>query len=259
MFRGLLDTYIAAQFVRILSTPWKDMPAFKLGIIDERGNILRPRKSLTTNDEKAAYTMFHRLVWNIKRLIEGIPGGSTRIGSLAAALYLLKESTGNKMVDPSILVERTLDFIEEQGLDIRGIGLSETIVDDVLPAGTYYTAEHDLFNLVSEDISPVDTIFGVPVYSHDGYVFTREDTMTSGIDMTDKPLTFAGTQVYTVSPEVFHKCRLGKRKFDRYDKYVGNDETGEKIRSFGRTNPKHGIILKDAQTASMLFLRRPAT
>ena len=47
------------------------------------------------NDRKSAYTVFHRLVFNIKRLINKIPGiGKSRIASYAAALLLIKEHTG---------------------------------------------------------------------------------------------------------------------------------------------------------------------
>ena len=42
---------------------------------------------------------------------------------------------------------------------------------------------------------------------------------------------------------------------DRYEKYVGNDDTGELIRQYGRNNPKAPIILKNSQTGAMLYLR----
>ena len=54
-----------------------------MGIIDETGKKLRKAKG---EEEKNIYTPFHRLVYNIKRLI---PGG--KIGSYASALYLIKE------------------------------------------------------------------------------------------------------------------------------------------------------------------------
>jgi len=89
----VVDAFVAYQFIKILSTPWTQTEAFKLGIIDENGKILKKSRKLNTREEKAAYTIIHRLVWNIKRLLDKLPGGQTRIGSFATALWMLREHT----------------------------------------------------------------------------------------------------------------------------------------------------------------------
>ena len=61
--------------------------------------------------------------------------------------------------------------------------------------------------------------------------------------------------MFDVNPTHFELCRMGKRKYLRYEKYVGNDDTGESIRQYGRNNPKAPIILKNSQTGAMLYLR----
>ena len=72
---------------------WKieveNFPAFV--IIDDKGNILKKRKDLKTSAEKNAYTIFHTLCWNIKKLLDKLPPTKTRLGSFATALWLLKE------------------------------------------------------------------------------------------------------------------------------------------------------------------------
>ncbi len=87
------DTYMAYQFLKRLTTPFDKTKAFELGLIDEKGKKL---KKAQTNEEKDAYTYFDRLVFNIKRLMEKVPGGSSRFVSYAAALYLIKESVDPK-------------------------------------------------------------------------------------------------------------------------------------------------------------------
>jgi hypothetical protein len=67
---------------------------------------------------------------------------------------------------------------------------------------------------------------------------------------------FAGHAVFEVDSDTMHKGRLGKHPRHRYAKYVGEDETGQKIREYGRANPKKSIILKDGKTGAMVFLRR---
>lgn len=66
---------------------------------------------------------------------------------------------------------------------------------------------------------------------------------------------FAGKHVFEVSPDYFHACRMGKQKHHRYSRYVGEDDTGEAIREFGRTNPGVPIILQCSRTGMMLYLK----
>ena len=87
------DTVYTFRFLKLLVTAWEDTPAFELGIIDKDGFPLRKVRDLTS-EERGTYTMFHRLVFKIKRLMNKIPGGKSKIASYAAALYLIKEETG---------------------------------------------------------------------------------------------------------------------------------------------------------------------
>ena len=64
-----IDLFVAYRFLRILTTPWKDQDAFKLGIIDDNGKLLRKANTLTTDEEKKSFTLLHRLVFNLKRIL----------------------------------------------------------------------------------------------------------------------------------------------------------------------------------------------
>ena len=87
------DLFYAFRFLRLLTQKWDTTPAFKLGLIDKDGKRLKDKK-IESPGEKSAYTVFHRLVFNIKRLIQKIPGiGKTTIAKYAAALYLIREHT----------------------------------------------------------------------------------------------------------------------------------------------------------------------
>ena len=66
---------------------------------------------------------------------------------------------------------------------------------------------------------------------------------------------FAGSEVFTVDPNVFMKARFGKKKYAKYENYVGNDEIGQEIRAYGRANPGKAIIIKDSLTGAMLYLK----
>lgn len=86
-----VDAIIAYRILRKLATPFSETNAFKLGIIDEKGKILRKFNELTTPEEKDSYTLLDRLVWRIKRIIERVPYASPQLASFAAALALIKE------------------------------------------------------------------------------------------------------------------------------------------------------------------------
>ena len=88
---GALNVFFIYKFLRILTQPFDETDAFKLGIIDEKGKILKKHKKLKTTEEKDSYTLMHRLVWKLKRLMEKIPFGKSRLASYAAALWLIKE------------------------------------------------------------------------------------------------------------------------------------------------------------------------
>ena len=83
---------MAYRFLRILTTPWEDQDAFKLGIIDKDGKTSAKEKThLKTTEEKQSFTLLHRLVFNLKRILHKIPGVRTKIGTYATALFLLKQ------------------------------------------------------------------------------------------------------------------------------------------------------------------------
>jgi len=85
------DFFYAIRFLRLLTTKWENTNAFKLGIVDKNGKKL---KKPQTSEEKGAYNTFHKLVYNIKRLINKIPLGKSTLASYAAALFLIKEHAG---------------------------------------------------------------------------------------------------------------------------------------------------------------------
>ena len=108
-----VDYYLVYRFIKALVKPFTSTKAYKLGIIDAEGNILKKRKQLTTSAEKKAYGYFERMVWNLKKLIMKVPVLGKSIGSFAAASYLFfKEDYSEKEI--SVLRERTfLKFIWE--------------------------------------------------------------------------------------------------------------------------------------------------
>lgn len=107
----VVDLYLVYSFIRRLVTPFDKWEAYKLGIIDEKGNILKKRKDFTRGAERLAFGLFDILILKLKKLMAKVPGGSTRLASYAAALWLIKE--WNHFTDETLLTES----VTEEDLD----------------------------------------------------------------------------------------------------------------------------------------------
>jgi len=112
----VVDLFLVYQFIRRLATPFEKWPAYELGIIDKDGNILKKRKNLLTIKERNAFGIFDVMILNLKKLLAKVPGGSSRIASYAAALYLIRE--WNHFSDSSMLTEDLSDNHIEESIDL---------------------------------------------------------------------------------------------------------------------------------------------
>ncbi len=161
------DFIYTFRFLKLLVTPFEKTPAYALGIIDKEGN--RVKDVEITDSMKSSYTAFHRLVFNIKKIMAKLPGGSTTIASYAAALYLLKEKYG---VDPNKALKEspitTLDIQENA---------SNWYKDEngYLFPGTYKVLNNKVINETCDEFvrkgdqvritgKPVGIIFGIDIY-----------------------------------------------------------------------------------------------
>ena len=111
-----IDLFVTYRFLKLLTTPFKKTEAFKLGIIDEKGHrIMKPKSSkpeveLSTTQQKNSYTILHKLVFNIKKLFNKVPGLRTKVGTYADALFLLKDTFKEHVEDPRVFETEFIKF-----------------------------------------------------------------------------------------------------------------------------------------------------
>ena len=199
-----IDLFVTYRFLKLLTTPFKKTDAFKLGIIDEKGHrILKPKSSkpaveLTTTEQKNAYTILHKLVFNIKKLFEKVPGLRTKVGTYAAALFLLKDTFKESVDDPDIFEKEFMKYLRENNIEFDN-EISEEVIGfgEVLPKGNYVLV-NDILNKEDEDLSaakgdkviaykdeaPVDTILGVEIFPV-VHVKSQEEIYVSLEDIED--------------------------------------------------------------------------
>lgn len=119
----ILDLAMLSEFLKRLVTPFNKTDAYKFGIIDKDGNILRKRNELKTFKELNAYTQYDTLIFNLKKLLSKIPAGKTLLGSMAAAAMLLKEENNQIFLerqefDEQFLIQEFFNLYEETTADL---------------------------------------------------------------------------------------------------------------------------------------------
>ena len=374
------DLYFVFRFLRLLTMKYERTDAYKYGIIDKKGKPLKKSSELETVDEKASYTMLHRLVFKVRRLIETVPVlRKSILLNYAAALFLLKEQDNKRIWTDENYMERELNKFLESDWEEEADQLKEafkgqygkTQADEFLTEGDpcywgdtkslkkykkmtpgesvneremtdaekkkreeivlslkkkkkdfqdrygddwenvmYATATKMAMgenmkkftefqeaergpcwvgyvqqgmkkkggklvpNCVPEQVGvrKVDFVDGVtedspppvnaaPTAPDSGNVQYQAPIL--GKKKKKKKIdeakiitsTFAGKQVFVVDSDMYHQCRLGKQKYHRYEKYVGNKRIGKAIREYGLKHPKRPIILQNGENGPMLYLR----
>ena len=373
------DLYFVFRFLRLLTMKYERTDAYKYGIIDKKGKPLKKSSELETVDEKASYTMLHRLVFKVRRLIEKVPVlGKSILLNYAAALFLLKEQDNKRIWTDENYMERELNKFLESDWEEEAEQLKEAfrgqygktqseefLFEEKLEYGDtkslkkykkmtpgqsvderemtdaekkkreeivlslkkkkkdfqdrygddwenvmYATATKMAMgenmkkftefqegergpcwvgyvqqgmkkkggklvpNCVPEQVGvrKVDFVDGVtedspppvnaaPTAPDSGNIQYQEPVL--GKKKKKKKIdeakiitsTFAGKQVFVVDSDMYHQCRLGKQKYHRYEKYVGNKRIGKAIREYGLKHPKRPIILQNGENGPMLYLR----
>ena len=179
-----IDLFVTYRFLKLLTTPFQKTDAFKLGIIDEKGNrimqkgISQPEVPLNTPEKQSAYTILHKLVFNIKKIFEKVPGLRTKVGTYAAALFLLKDTFKESVNDSDMFEKEFMKYLKENNIEFDN-EISEQVIGfgEVLPKGEYVLS-NDILNKEEEELSakkgdkvvayedeaPVDTILGVEIF-----------------------------------------------------------------------------------------------
>jgi hypothetical protein len=181
-----IDLFVTYRFIKLLVTPFDKMPAYKLGIIDKDGARVMEKTvsrgmqptQLIGDEMQSAYTVLHKLVFNIKKIFGKVPGLRTKLGTYAAALFLLKDTFKESVDDPDMFEKEFMKYLKEEGYEIDNT-ISEEVIGfgEVLPKGEY-TLVNDILNSEEEELTakkgdkviafddeaPLDTILGIDIF-----------------------------------------------------------------------------------------------
>ncbi len=164
---NVVDTVIVFRILKMMTRKWSEMDAYKFGLIDDNGKRIKTKKP-KTSEEKNSFTLLHRLVFNLKRVLELLPFGRTRLASYAASLALLKE---HFEIDGKYLEESFYTYLKENNLVIDLLEGHNNMNN--LQKGKEYELRQSVWN--EEDnighrgdyvqvLGKTDTVMGVDIY-----------------------------------------------------------------------------------------------
>lgn len=224
----VVDNLLAFRILYMLVTPFQDTQAFKLGVIDKEGNALL-KSSDMSGEQKDAYSYLHRLVFKLKKLLNKLPGGESKLKNVVAALWLIKENYESQSRSLALIEEKYNSLVEK--LDEVSLIEEEILVKD-------------FFEVLSED----GIVAGAPVNSVGN---------GTGVGL-DRPFRKKRKfQAFTVNDDVFRRFKNGKSKYRQWNEYLNLEDEGEKqIYDWAKKNPKGIIVLKNGKEMKAIRFNR---
>jgi hypothetical protein len=110
-----VDLLITYRIMKLLVTPFDKQEAFKYGIIDKQGKVLKPWRTISKTAEKQSYTILHRFVFNLKRILQKAGLGG-RLGTFAVALATLIRENKEFKQHQSLIESTIVKYLKEQKL-----------------------------------------------------------------------------------------------------------------------------------------------
>ena len=148
-----IDLIITYRVVKMLVTPFNKFKAYDLGIIDEKGKSLKKMKEVKGSDRKH-YTMLHRFVFNLKRILQKVGLGS-RLGSFAVALALLIKEDKTYAQHKEAIEAAVVTYLKEENL--------------------YDMLLNEVREMPEIEEEPYMTCFGMGVYKKNGELVSEDN------------------------------------------------------------------------------------
>jgi hypothetical protein len=155
----IVSAFTVYKFIQAITTPFEQMDAHRLGIIDRQGNFLKSYDELTTHQEKEAASIFNRLIINIKKIFNMVPDPRVKamLTSLPTAIFLVKEDVITLGGDGDEFEKFIYELFLEKGIDLKEEYMNR-----------------DFQEIIKEEASnTIGYVFGVPIYKYNGVCFSH--------------------------------------------------------------------------------------
>lgn len=147
MANRIVDLLITYRIVKLMATDFKNQEAFKYGIIDANGKQLRKNRDLNTEAEKDSYTVLHRFVFNLKRIL---------------AKFGLKSSISNFAVALAFILKENQELIKHKSL------IESAVITYLKETNQYNDMIKEVSIIKESKEKPYMTCFGIDIYERNG-------------------------------------------------------------------------------------------
>jgi hypothetical protein len=127
----VINAFTVYKFIKSMTLPFKSMDAYKLGIIDSKGNFLKKQEDLKTDKEKQASNMLNRLIINLKKIIMKVPDPKMQalLKHVTTAMFLIKEEAEKIGADGDYVLNEVKNFLLQKGVDIDNVDINSSFED----------------------------------------------------------------------------------------------------------------------------------
>jgi hypothetical protein len=139
-----------------MSTDFKDQEAFKFGIIDANGKVLRKSSKLNTQAELDSYTVLHRFVFNLKRIL---------------AKFGLKSSISNFATALALILKENQELIKYKSL------IESSIITYLKETNQYEEMFSTIREIKESNKQPYMTCFGIDIYEKNGELISEYENV----------------------------------------------------------------------------------
>ena len=149
--------------MKLLVTPFNKQEAYKYGIIDDKGKVLRPFRTIQKTAEKQSYTILHRFIFNLKRILQKAGLGG-RLGTFAVALATLIRENKEFEQHQKLIESTVIKYLKEQKL------YEELLQEEGHIVGNKQITEQ-----------PINTCFGIDLYKIENNLVEEKEYAKSKI------------------------------------------------------------------------------
>ena len=160
--RGV-DLLIPYRIMKLLVTPFDKQEAFKYGIIDKQGKVLRPWRTISKTAEKQSYTILHRFVFNLKRILQKAGLGG-RLGTFAVALATLIRENKEFEQHQSLIESTVIKYLK-----------TEKLYEELLQEEGHIVGNKQITE------QPINTCFGIDLYQIENNLVEEKEYAKSKI------------------------------------------------------------------------------
>jgi len=158
-----VDLLITYRIMKLLVTPFDKQEAFKYGIIDKQGKVLRPWRTISKTVEKQSYTMLHRFIFNLKRILQKAGLGG-RLGTFAVALATLIRENKEFEQHQKLIESTIIKYLKKEKL------YEELLQEEGHIVGNKQITEQ-----------PINTCFGIDLYQIENNLVEEKEYAKSKI------------------------------------------------------------------------------